>query len=113
MNLFAVAANGHNCLLQEDGTSLHLVDFLVQNGGGCADVANVEGCTPLHTAVQLRQTECIKLLLKSGARYVARNAEGKTAADIAREKGYDKCLELIGKLFLFSLTNTLFISVRV
>ncbi|XP_022700658.1 arfGAP with SH3 domain, ANK repeat and PH domain-containing protein-like isoform X1 [Varroa jacobsoni] len=79
----------------EDGTSLHLVDFLVQNGGGCADVANVEGCTPLHTAVQLRQTECIKLLLKSGARYVARNAEGKTAADIAREKGYDKCLELI------------------
>ncbi|OQR71034.1 130 kDa phosphatidylinositol 4, partial [Tropilaelaps mercedesae] len=85
----------HVAIKQEDGTSLHLVDFLVQNGGGCADVANAEGYTPLHTAVQLRQTECIKLLLKSGARYVARNAEGKTAADLAREKGYDKCLELL------------------
>lgn len=48
--------------------------------------------------MQLRQTECIKLLLKSGARYICRNAEGKTAADIAREKGYDKCLELLGEL---------------
>lgn len=69
---------------------------MVQNGN-CVDVTNKEGCTPLHTAVFNRQTECIKLLLKSGAKLTGRNNEGKTPADIAKEKGYEKCLELIGE----------------
>ncbi|XP_050026272.1 arfGAP with SH3 domain, ANK repeat and PH domain-containing protein [Dermacentor andersoni] len=84
----------HVAVAQEDGTSLHIVDFLVQNSP-CLDVHNKAGNTPVHTAVLHNQTECIKLLLRSGAAVDVKNADNKTPLDLAKERGYHTCLELI------------------
>lgn len=84
----------HVAVAQEDGTSLHIVDFLVQNSPGL-DVQNKAGNTPVHTAVLHNQTECMKLLLRSGAGVDIKNADSKTPLDLAKERGYHTCLELI------------------
>lgn len=84
----------HVAVAQEDGTSLHIVDFLVQNSPGL-DVQNKAGNTPVHTAVLHNQTECMKLLLRSGAGVDVKNADNKTPLDLAKERGYHTCLELI------------------
>jgi ankyrin repeat protein len=39
-------------------------------------------------AAQYGHTECIEVLLRNGARCDVRNADGKTAADMADEAGY-------------------------
>ncbi|KAL3188081.1 hypothetical protein MRX96_004308 [Rhipicephalus microplus] len=84
----------HVAVAQEDATSLHIVDFLVQNSP-CVDVQNKAGNTPMHTAVLHNQTECMKLLLRSGAAVDIKNADGKSPLDLAKERGYHMCLELI------------------
>ncbi|XP_040061931.1 arfGAP with SH3 domain, ANK repeat and PH domain-containing protein isoform X3 [Ixodes scapularis] len=84
----------HVAVAQEDGTSLHIVDFLVQNSPSL-DMQNKAGNTPVHTAVLHNQTECIKLLLRSGASVDVRNADNKTPLDLARELNHHICLELI------------------
>ncbi|XP_077487926.1 arfGAP domain of ASAP isoform X3 [Amblyomma americanum] len=84
----------HVAVAQEDGTSLHIVDFLVQNSPSL-DVQNKAGNTPVHTAVLHNQTECMKLLLRSGAFVDIKNADNKSPLDLAKERGYHTCLELI------------------
>lgn len=84
----------HVAVAQEDGTSLHIVDFLVQNSPSL-DMQNKAGNTPVHTAVLHNQTECIKLLLRSGASVDVKNADNKTPLDLARELNHHICLELI------------------
>ncbi len=39
-------------------------------------------------AAQFGRTECVKVLLRNGARCDLRNADGKTAADMATEAGH-------------------------
>lgn len=41
------------------------------------------------------KAECMKLLLRSGADPCLRNAQDKTALDIAQEKGHRTCEELV------------------
>ncbi|XP_022242959.1 arfGAP with SH3 domain, ANK repeat and PH domain-containing protein-like isoform X1 [Limulus polyphemus] len=84
----------HVAVTQEDGTSLHVVDFLVQNSTSI-DKQTKHGNTPLHVSTLQNQTECMKLLLRCGANPQIENSEGKTPLDIAREKKFHTCVELL------------------
>lgn len=94
----------HLAVLREMGSSLHMVDFLLQNmpAHGLNKPNNNPGTTEIcgkNTALHLcalhDRRECMKLLLRSGADFEQKNSQGKTAFDIAREMGHDACRELI------------------
>ncbi|KAG0716928.1 ArfGAP with SH3 domain, ANK repeat and PH domain-containing protein [Chionoecetes opilio] len=75
----------HVAIFQENGTSLPLVDFLVQNSRSL-DRQTVEGNTPLHYCVISNKPECMRLLLRVGANASIENNNGKTPLDIANER---------------------------
>lgn len=52
-----------------------------------ANARDAQGRTPLHLAVERDMGETTLLLLNLGADPALKNAEGKTAADVAQEKG--------------------------
>ncbi|XP_050360956.1 arfGAP with SH3 domain, ANK repeat and PH domain-containing protein isoform X4 [Nymphalis io] len=79
-----------------DGSCLHIVDFLVQNGGSqVLDKATLSGMTALHLCAAIDRTEPMKLLLKAGADSTLKDANGRTALAIARQLGHHACQELL------------------
>lgn len=68
-----------------------LVAFLIEKG---SDVNAVQsgGWTGLHEAALLGNEEIIILLLENGANKMIKKNDGKTAYDIALEKGYESLL---------------------
>ncbi|XP_048413980.1 arf-GAP with SH3 domain, ANK repeat and PH domain-containing protein 2-like isoform X1 [Stegostoma tigrinum] len=84
----------HLAVRLADRTSLSLVDFLIQNGGGL-DVKTEEGNTPLHYCSLYNKTESLKLLLKAKASMQIGNAVGETALDIAKKFNHSRCEELL------------------
>uniref|UniRef100_H3BHV8 Un-named sa1614 n=1 Tax=Latimeria chalumnae TaxID=7897 RepID=H3BHV8_LATCH len=86
----------HLAVVLADRTSLHIVDFLVQNSGNL-EKQTMKGNTALHYCCLYNKTECLKLLLKAKASSVVRNEEGQTALDIARRMNYSLCEELIAQ----------------
>jgi len=84
----------HQAIEQEDLTSLHVVDFLIQNSNKI-DVQNTEGNTALHIAAMYDKPECLKLLLRGGADSNMKNKEGKTCLAIADEKGFSEIIEIL------------------
>ncbi|RZF46981.1 hypothetical protein LSTR_LSTR011844 [Laodelphax striatellus] len=89
----------HLAVVRDMGSSLHLVDFLVQNMSTAAldkpTSASGDSNTALHLCALHDKAECMKLLLRSGADPSLRNAYDKTALDIAQEKGHRTCEELL------------------
>lgn len=85
----------HYAIANEDGTSLHMVDFLVQNSAELLDKAAKDGNTPLHWTVEHNQSECMKLLLRSGANPRKVNSQGKTPLDLAKEAKHEHLVELV------------------
>ncbi|EDW85580.2 uncharacterized protein Dwil_GK23159 [Drosophila willistoni] len=94
----------HLAVLREMGSTLHIVDFLIQNMSpkglnkstnppGLLDVTGKN--TALHLCALHDRRECMKLLLRSGADFELRNSQNKTALDIAKEMGHNGCKELI------------------
>ncbi|HFJ9437813.1 MULTISPECIES: ankyrin repeat domain-containing protein [Bacillus] len=65
-----------------------LVAFLIEKG---ADINVIQsgGWTGLHEAALLGSEEIVMLLLENGANKAIKKNDGKTAYDIALEKGYD------------------------
>ncbi|XP_022252892.1 arfGAP with SH3 domain, ANK repeat and PH domain-containing protein-like isoform X4 [Limulus polyphemus] len=84
----------HVAISREEGSSLHIVDFIIQNSS-TIDKQTKHGNTPLHICTLENQTECMKLLLRSGANPQIENSEGRTPLDIAREKEFHTCIELL------------------
>lgn len=84
----------HIAIAQEDNSSLHLVDFLVQNSKDL-NIPNLDGNTPLHICVLMDQSEAIKLLLKANADIHAVNAANKTPFNLAQELNRKYILELV------------------
>ncbi|XP_072357159.1 arf-GAP with SH3 domain, ANK repeat and PH domain-containing protein 2-like isoform X2 [Scyliorhinus torazame] len=84
----------HLAVRLADRTSLALVDFLIQNGGGL-DSKTVEGNTPLHYCSTYNKTESLKLLLKGKANMQLGNVAGETALDIAKKFNHVRCEELL------------------
>ncbi|XP_034654234.1 arfGAP with SH3 domain, ANK repeat and PH domain-containing protein isoform X1 [Drosophila subobscura] len=94
----------HLAVLREMGSTLHIVDFLIQNmpPKGLNKATNPAGLldltgknTALHLCALHDRRECMKLLLRSGADYELKNSQNKTALDIAKEMGHNGCRELI------------------
>ncbi|XP_069751467.1 arf-GAP with SH3 domain, ANK repeat and PH domain-containing protein 2-like isoform X2 [Narcine bancroftii] len=84
----------HLAVWLADRSSLPLVDFLIQNGGGL-DAKTTEGNTALHYCCLYNKTECLKLLLKGKANMQIGNVVGETALDIAKKFNHTRCQELI------------------
>ena len=84
----------HYAISHENGNSLHVVDFLVQNSSSL-DRQSREGNTPLHYCVIQNQIESMRLLLRSGADPAVENKNGKTPVDIAKERSHRECEEMV------------------
>ncbi|XP_036737784.2 arf-GAP with SH3 domain, ANK repeat and PH domain-containing protein 2 isoform X3 [Manis pentadactyla] len=95
-------ANGHEpdetalhlAVRSVDRTSLHIVDFLVQNSGNL-DKQTGKGSTALHYCCLTDNAECLKLLLRGKASIEIANESGETPLDIARRLRHERCEELL------------------
>lgn len=63
--------------------------LLIQRGANVKAISN-NGQQPLHLAAEGNMLELAKLLIKKGSNPLVRDATGKTAADVAKEYGYDE-----------------------
>ncbi|NWI09607.1 ASAP1 protein, partial [Crypturellus soui] len=84
----------HLAVLLADRTSLHIVDFLVQNSGNLTK-QTAKGNTPLHYCCSHNKPECVKLLLKAKVNIAITNEAGETALDVARRMRHPQCEELL------------------
>ncbi|KAI4900319.1 hypothetical protein NFI96_028605 [Prochilodus magdalenae] len=82
----------HFAVRTSDQTSLHLVDFLVQNSGSL-DRQTDSGNTALHYCCTYERPECLKLLLRGKPCIDIVNQNGETALDIARRLKNTDCEE--------------------
>uniref|UniRef100_A0A8C0JE44 ArfGAP with SH3 domain, ankyrin repeat and PH domain 2 n=1 Tax=Chelonoidis abingdonii TaxID=106734 RepID=A0A8C0JE44_CHEAB len=95
-------ANGHEqdetalhlAVRSVDRTSLHIVDFLVQNSGNL-DKQTFKGSTALHYCCLTDNVECLKLLLRGKASIEIANEAGETPLDIAKRLKHTHCEELL------------------
>ncbi|XP_008199029.2 arfGAP with SH3 domain, ANK repeat and PH domain-containing protein isoform X4 [Tribolium castaneum] len=94
----------HRAILNENGRTLHIVDFLIQNMSSSAidkatsppsDLENCGSNTALHLCAIYDKVECMKLLLRSGANANVKNSQNKTPMDIAQELGHHTCEDLL------------------
>ncbi|KAH0617439.1 hypothetical protein JD844_015648, partial [Phrynosoma platyrhinos] len=83
----------HLAIRTADQTSLHLVDFLVQNSGNL-DKQTALGNTVLHYCSIYNKPECLKLLLKGKPTVDIVNQTGETALDIAKRLKAVQCEDL-------------------
>ncbi|XP_035294446.1 arf-GAP with SH3 domain, ANK repeat and PH domain-containing protein 1-like, partial [Cricetulus griseus] len=86
----------HLAVRTADQTSLHLVDFLVQNCGNLDKQTSV-GNTVLHYCSMYGKPECLKLLLRSKPTVDIVNQNGETALDIAKRLKATQCEDLVSK----------------
>uniref|UniRef100_UPI0040389255 arf-GAP with SH3 domain, ANK repeat and PH domain-containing protein 1-like n=1 Tax=Callospermophilus lateralis TaxID=76772 RepID=UPI0040389255 len=86
----------HLAVRTADQTSLHLVDFLVQNCGNL-DKQTSLGNTVLHYCSMYGKPECLKLLLRSKPTVVIVNQAGETALDIAKRLKASQCEDLLSQ----------------
>ncbi|XP_062043965.1 arf-GAP with SH3 domain, ANK repeat and PH domain-containing protein 1 isoform X2 [Lepus europaeus] len=86
----------HLAVRTADQTSLHLVDFLVQNCGNL-DKQTALGNTVLHYCSLYGKPECLKLLLRSKPTMDIVNQAGETALDIAKRLKATQCEDLLSQ----------------
>uniref|UniRef100_A0A8C9TWW3 ArfGAP with SH3 domain, ankyrin repeat and PH domain 1a n=1 Tax=Scleropages formosus TaxID=113540 RepID=A0A8C9TWW3_SCLFO len=84
----------HFSVRTADHTSLHLVDFLVQNSGNL-DKQTDRGNTALHYCCLYEKPECLKLLLRGKPATDIANQSGETALDVARRLKNTQCEEAL------------------
>ncbi len=79
----------HSAVAQADpALALHMARRLLEAGASAAAVQQ-GGFTPLHEAALRGHAPLVELLLAHGADPDARNADGKTPRDCARDAGHD------------------------
>ncbi|XP_061661378.1 arf-GAP with SH3 domain, ANK repeat and PH domain-containing protein 1 isoform X2 [Syngnathoides biaculeatus] len=84
----------HYSVRTADQTSLHLVDFLVQNSGNL-DKQTEWGNTALHYCCMYEKPECLKLLLRGKPATDITNQNGETALEVARRLRNAPCEEAL------------------
>uniref|UniRef100_A0AAY4BLW9 ArfGAP with SH3 domain, ankyrin repeat and PH domain 1b n=1 Tax=Denticeps clupeoides TaxID=299321 RepID=A0AAY4BLW9_9TELE len=84
----------HYAVRTADHTSLHLVDFLVQNCGNL-DKQTEKGNTALHYCCMYEKHECLKLLLRGKPATDITNQNGEMAVDVARRLRNGQCEEAL------------------
>lgn len=78
-SLHRAAQGGYNDIVEK------LIDY-----GAQVNMPDMDGITPLMKAVENEQRFTVELLVRRGAIILFRNAKGKTALDIAKEKRLSK-----------------------
>nr|KAF6392637.1 hypothetical protein mPipKuh1_007826 [Pipistrellus kuhlii] len=86
----------HLAVRTADQTSLHLVDFLVQNCGNL-DKQTALGNTALHYCSMFEKPECLKLLLRGKPAVDVVNQAGETALDLAKRLKATQCEDLLSQ----------------
>ncbi|XP_026544493.1 arf-GAP with SH3 domain, ANK repeat and PH domain-containing protein 1 isoform X3 [Notechis scutatus] len=86
----------HLAVRTADHTSLHLIDFLVQNCGNL-DKQTVLGNTVLHYCSIYNKPECLKLVLKGKPTLHIVNQAGETALDTAKRQKAIQCEDLLSQ----------------
>lgn len=84
----------HLAVRMVDRNSLHIVDFLAQNGSSL-DKQTARGSTALHYCCLTDNSECLKLLLRGKASVSITNEAGETPLDIAKRLRHTQCEELL------------------
>lgn len=85
----------HSAVATDAGdVDVEIVRLLLDKGANPNAKAQ-SGSTPLHTVGFTGDGESLRLLLKHGADRTIKNSDGKTAADVARERGHRKVAELL------------------
>lgn len=91
-------------LRQEDSMSLHIVDFIINNGGD-VNKPDAELNSPLHWAVKRNLPQAVKLLLRAGAKIKAVDKDGKTPEMISVEQVFSECEDLLSSAKIKSKTT--------
>jgi len=67
--------------------NVSVVDYLINELGMSIDIVDSSGCSPLMYAVENGSLDAVRYLINQGAEKNLINEDGKTALDIAQEKG--------------------------
>jgi ankyrin repeat protein len=67
---------------------------LLLERGADADAVNLDGNLALHGAAEAGQVETVRLLLPRTRAPGLKNRQGKSPADLARERGHDAAADL-------------------
>ncbi|XP_046549057.1 LOW QUALITY PROTEIN: arf-GAP with SH3 domain, ANK repeat and PH domain-containing protein 2-like [Haliotis rubra] len=103
----------HLAIIEEDGSSLPIVDFIIQNSAiGSLEKRTRGGNTALHLCAELDRTECLKLLLRTRPDLAnIENKSGKTAMDLAKEHNNHHCAELLKSALTAKKDQFLYVNV--
>lgn len=90
------AGNGRTPLhiVMERGLDLDILDQLLRHGA-CVNASDSYGHTPLYVAVRKGRHEHVERLLQAGADASIVDVNGRTAVDLAKDKGNAKILSLL------------------
>jgi ankyrin repeat protein len=94
-NKLAVTALHSAVATDAANVDLSMIKALL-DAGAPVNVPHQGGGTPLHTVAFTGNAEVARMLLERGADPMARTDEGKTAVDIARERGHTALAEVLG-----------------
>ncbi len=93
-NAMAVRPIHSGAANRDPETSLTIVRLLVSHGAE-VNVSQRGGWTPLHQAADHDQRELVVFLLEAGADPALKSADGRTAKDMAKAKGFDQTAALL------------------
>ncbi|XP_067683719.1 ankyrin-3-like isoform X3 [Haliotis asinina] len=87
----------HQAVLKDDPEERQkLLETLTEAGADINVVVKGLGTTPLHLAADKNRVDSVKFLLEHGADKTKKTLVGKTAFDMASEKGHTEVMELLG-----------------
>jgi ankyrin repeat protein len=96
-NRLAVTALHSAVATDAADVDVSVVEALLR-AGAPVNAPHQGGGTPLHTVAFTGNAEVARMLLERGADPMARTDDGKTAIDIARERGHATLAEMLGKV---------------
>lgn len=87
----------HSAVATDTGASDIEIVRMLLDAGADLNAKSQSGSTPLHTAAFTGDRASLNLLLKRGADPAIRNNDGKTAGDLATERGHHDMAEQIAR----------------
>lgn len=79
----------------DENLSSELCDIITTHRIDVNSCTNAKGASPLHRAVEVGATNCVRVLLKNGADVNVKDTQGRPALDMAMRTGHFECLVLL------------------